>query len=240
MNEKRENPRLSTIIPAFNEGDTIGITLNQLQRSLSKHSFYNEIIVVDDGSFDNTGIIAREHGADKVIRNYRSQGKNRAIAIGLECSKESIIVLMDADGKYDPNDIPNLISPIEKGEADIVIGLNIPQNGISQGTKVANIIFEFLYRFLTGKILRTGYPWSGLKIFRREILMELVKSDFQNGIDFNLELKYFALKNKYRLIEIPLRTRLRKSVGYSRPEKRRTFRYGLKILKRILLEAVNG
>jgi glycosyltransferase involved in cell wall biosynthesis len=227
---------LSTIIPAFNEADNIGITISQLAKALSKQPFDYEIIVVDDGSLDGTGIIASEFGADKVIKNDTSIGKGKSISSGIHQASGSIAVLMDADGTFNPDNIPDLISPILQGKADVVIGLRFPIEGISPLQKFGNLLFSLVYKLLFGT--KTDYLWSGFQAFRTEDLKELLKYDFKTGIDFSLELRYFAKMKGYKIVEMPFQTRLRKSVGYSQPKSRLfSIKKGLQIMKRVMKEA---
>jgi glycosyltransferase involved in cell wall biosynthesis len=224
---------LTTIIPAYNEGDSIGITISQLLKSLAKQRLHYEIIVIDDGSLDGTGIIAREHGADIVIRNMNNLGKGAAIASGVAEASGSIIVLMDADGTYNPEDIPHLISPILQGEADVVIGSRFPTEGVSPLHTLGNYIISRFNRVLLGT--KTNDAWSGLKAFKTDKLKELMKDQLVTGNEFDVEVLYFAHKKGYRIVEMALRTRLRKSVGYSRSKSRlHSLKMGLRILWRIL------
>ena len=233
MSETKEPRCLTTIIPAYNEGDTIGITISQLSKFLRKQPFPHEIIVIDDGSLDGTGIIAREHGADVVIRNWNNLGKGAAIASGLPEASGSIIVLMDADGTYNPEDIPHLISPILHGEADVVIGSSFPTDGVSLFHTLGNYFISIFYRALLGT--KTNYAWSGFKAFKTDKLKELMKDQFVTGNEFDIEVLYFANRKGYRIVEMPFRTRLRKSVGYSQSKSRLySLKMGLRILWRIL------
>jgi glycosyltransferase involved in cell wall biosynthesis len=228
---------LSAIIPAYNEADNIGVTISQLSKSLSKQPFAHQIIVIDDGSLDGTGIIASEHGADKIIKHVTPAGKSESISSAINLAEGEIVVLMDADGTYNPDDIPRLISPILKGEADVVIGSRFPTEGFSPINKFGNLLLSILYRFLFG--IETSYLWSGFQAFKKDDLRELISDKFETGIDFNVELRYFASKKGLRTVEIPFRTRLRKSVGYSRPKSRLySIKMGLRIYRRILMEAV--
>lgn len=233
MSETKEPRCLTTIIPAYNEGDTIGITISQLSKFLRKQPFPHEIIVIDDGSLDGTGIIAREHGADVVIRNWNNLGKGAAIASGVAEASGSIIVLMDADGTYDPEDIPHLISPILQGEADVVIGSRFPTDGVSTLRAFGSNIFSILNRAVWG--IKTRDVWSGFKAFRADKLKEFVKGQFGAGYEFDVEVLLYANKKGYRIVELPLRTRLRKSVGYSQSKVRSfSLKRGLRLFLRIL------
>jgi glycosyltransferase involved in cell wall biosynthesis len=219
LNEINETPCLTIVIPAYNEGETIGITLSQLLQALKKQPYSYEIIVVDDGSRDGTGIIvmdiARKFGAAralKLITSPRNVGKGSAIVSGLAYASGSIIILMDADGAYNPEDIPQLISPILQGKADVVIGSTSPER-LTPLRRLRNYIISIGNRLLLG--IKIGNVWSGFKAFKAHELKELMLSQFRTGNEFDLGMIYFANKKGYRMIEMPLRTRLRKSVGHS-------------------------
>lgn len=110
--------RVIAVIPAFNEAHSIGKVLERVGKHVS------EIIVVDDGSTDGTGDIASSMGVT-VLRNARNMGKGFALKRGfLECLRKAphVVITLDADGQHDPNDIPNLLLPINEKRADIVIG----------------------------------------------------------------------------------------------------------------------
>jgi glycosyltransferase involved in cell wall biosynthesis len=217
LSENKKQFSLTTIVPAFNEGETIGITLSQLLQALEKQPLSYEIIVVDDGSRDGTGIIAKEKGANVVIRNFNNVGKGAAIASGVAAASGSIIVLMDADGTYDPRDIPNLISPILRGEADLVIGSRYSTESASLFRFLINRLFLFASKILLG--IGTTGVWSGFRAYKADEFKGLIRDCFAtSGFEFDLETLYFAQKKGYRIVEMPFRTRLRKSVGYSKPK----------------------
>jgi glycosyltransferase involved in cell wall biosynthesis len=111
-------------IPCFNEAATLGATLACLPRGVSGFDAV-EWLVIDDGSSDETAAVARQHGADHVVRHTRNQGLARAFMTGLDAALErgaDVIVNTDADNQYQAEDIPALVAPILKGEADIVVG----------------------------------------------------------------------------------------------------------------------
>ena len=113
-----KEPRLAVVIPAYNEAKTIADVI----KGAAKYA--DEVIVVDDGSTDNTAFIARAAGAT-VIRHPNNRGYGAALAIGLNTAAlngNDLIVYLDGDGQHDPNDIPKIIAPILRKEADLVIG----------------------------------------------------------------------------------------------------------------------
>ena len=106
---------VSAIIPAFNEEETVG----EVIRGALAH--VDEVIVVDDGSTDNTAFVATEAGAT-VIRHEHNMGFLTAVARGLKKATGEILVTLDADGQHDSEDIPRLIKPILEDRADLVLG----------------------------------------------------------------------------------------------------------------------
>lgn len=110
-----ERPRVSAVIPAFSEEKTI----SGVVRGCLPH--VDEVLVVDDGSCDDTAINAEAAGA-RVIRLPRNMGVLKAVEAGLREATGDIIVTLDADGQHSPLDIPRLVQPIAEGEADLVLG----------------------------------------------------------------------------------------------------------------------
>jgi glycosyltransferase involved in cell wall biosynthesis len=110
-----ERPRVSAVIPAFSEEKTIA----DVVRGCLPH--VDEVLVVDDGSCDDTAINAEAAGA-RVIRLPRNMGVLKAVEAGLREATGDIIVTLDADGQHSPLDIPRLVQPIAEGEADLVLG----------------------------------------------------------------------------------------------------------------------
>ncbi len=109
---------ITAIIPALNEEISIGSVVIRTKK------YVDHVIVVDDGSIDNTGEIARIAGAD-VITHPENRGKGEALKTGfMEANKDgaNVIVTIDADGQHDPGEIPKLVEPILTREFDMVIG----------------------------------------------------------------------------------------------------------------------
>lgn len=111
-------------IPCYNEEEVLGATLDALPRHLPGIDTV-EVLVVDDGSTDRTAEVAREHGADHLVRFTVNRGLARAFMAGLDHSIKAgadIIVNTDADNQYNSEDIPLLVAPILAGQAEIVVG----------------------------------------------------------------------------------------------------------------------
>lgn len=111
-------------IPCYNEEATLPETLAALPREIPGVDEV-QVLVIDDGSTDRTAEVARQHGADVIVRHIRNQGLASAFSSGMAACLEQgadFIVNTDADNQYDARDIPRLLEPLLRGEADIVIG----------------------------------------------------------------------------------------------------------------------
>jgi len=116
--------RLVIQIPCFNEAETLPTTLRDLPRSVSG---FDDVlwVVIDDGSSDRTAEVAKAHGVDMVVQLANNKGLAVAFQAGLDASLQlgaDVIVNTDADNQYAASDIPRLVEPICKGNADLVVG----------------------------------------------------------------------------------------------------------------------
>ncbi len=111
-------PEISIIVPAYNEGENIKTMIEETIKILK--ILNGEIIIVDDGSYDDTGIICdklsqKYQGLIKVIHFEKNIGKTGAIKTGIKESKGSYIATIDADLQYEPSDIPRLLKVLKEG-----------------------------------------------------------------------------------------------------------------------------
>jgi len=114
---------LSIIIPAYNEEKTILQILNLIKKvNLGKYSIKKEIIVVSDGSVDNTVKLAKSVKGVKVIEKTKNRGKGAAVRTGIQNSNGDIIIIQDADLEYNPEEYYKIIKPILDGKAKVVYG----------------------------------------------------------------------------------------------------------------------
>src|SRR5262245_12353385 len=138
-----ESPRISIVMPAYNEEAVIGRILDELHQ---QGNFY-EIIVVDDGSSDQTIPVAQEHGA-KIVRHPYNIGNGAAVKSGIREASGDIIVLMDADGQHPPTDVMRLVSYV--GDYDMVVGARTKASDSAMHRNVANDIFNRYASYIVG------------------------------------------------------------------------------------------
>jgi len=113
-----EEPLISIVIPAYNEADTIVQAIDRVRAV----PLQKEIIVVDDGSTDETPQLLAQQPDVVVLRHPQNLGKGMAIRTAIAHATGDIIIIQDADLEYDPMDIPRVIAPIAEGKAQVVYG----------------------------------------------------------------------------------------------------------------------
>tara|TARA_B100002051_G_scaffold112214_1_gene106805 strand:- start:693 stop:1385 length:693 start_codon:yes stop_codon:yes gene_type:complete len=145
---------VSIIIPVYNEENTI-IDILKVVKGQKVSNIKFEVIVVDDGSNDNTGFLLNKnkHLYDKIVINKKNSGKGFAIKQGINVAKGSYILFQDADMEYDPNDYKNILRPVKNFNADLVIGSRLsgpPVTRVSyfwnkQGNRLITFLFNLFY-----------------------------------------------------------------------------------------------
>ena len=190
--------RVSFLIPAFNEAATIGDVLERVQ-ALDLDA---QLIVVDDGSTDETAAIAERAGA-LVIRK-RNEGKGSAIRAAVPHIEGDIAVIQDADLEYVPAEVPSLIGPLVDGHADVVFGSRL-SGGRPQrvylfwhlvGNRFLSLLTNVLYN-TTLSDMETGY-----KAFRAEVIRTLDLTENKFGIEPEITAK--VCRRKLRIYELPI------------------------------------
>jgi glycosyltransferase involved in cell wall biosynthesis len=165
----------SVVIPAKNESKSIPVLIKQLL-SLPE---LKEIIIVDDGSTDETGDIAEKHGAT-VVRHPYSKGNGAAIKSGARAATGDVIVFMDADGQHSPDDVQRLLEKLDQG-FDMVVGARQAGSQASMGRGFANKFYNRLASYITGQKIED--LTSGFRAVRRVKFLQFL-SLLPNGFSY--------------------------------------------------------
>lgn len=208
--------RVSIIIPAYNEESCIAGTLNHVLAFASTFAAIREVIVVSDGSTDNTARIVEEiaerrdagTAAIRLVCNPRNMGKGAAVRRGVLAATGDVVLFTDADLSAPMSEAPLLLDPIAQGRYDVTIGsraLDRHSIGVHQGPfrEKAGRIFNFLVRAVTGMPFRDTQ--CGFKAFRRDALLPILQKQRIEGFAFDVELLFHAGRAGLRIAEIPVR-----------------------------------
>ncbi|MBV9958195.1 MAG: glycosyltransferase family 2 protein [Acidobacteria bacterium] len=210
----RMPPSLSIIVPAYNEAARLGLTLRTIYDYLDRQTYESELIVVDDGSGDETVQVAEQHLVESVRIHSRvipvrpNRGKGHAVYTGLLASSAPIALFTDADLSTPITETPKLVEPIERGLADVTLGSRALDRNLigvhqpwrrEQGGRVFNLIVR----------LSTGLPfWDtqcGFKAFRLNVCKPIIQAATIERFGFDVELLYVSYLAGLRLQEIPVR-----------------------------------
>lgn len=193
-------PRLSLVMPAFNEEATIRVAL---ERCLAQ-PFVQEIIVVDDGSSDETVQVLKDFNDPRVrvLEHPENRGKGAAIRTGIQAASGEFVGIQDADLEYDPSDLARLLVPLDQGLADAVYGSRFMSNDYHRVLyywhSVGNRLLTTASNMLTNINLtdmETCY-----KVFRRELIQSIPLEE--NRFGFEPEITVKLAKRRVRIYEV--------------------------------------
>ncbi len=228
-----EDPFLTLCIPAYNEQDRIAGNLETISRFLSSQPYTWEVVVVDDGSTDNTGRILAQPaaaGSFRVIAYSENRGKGYAVRQGVLASRGEYVAFSDADLSAPIDELSKLFDALDEGY-DIAIG-----SRAARGAQL--IVHQPLYRELGGKGLNVlirllAVPGirdtqCGFKLFKGDIARELFAKSFISGWAFDVEVLYLARKRGCKIAEVPVKW------AHAEGSKIRPLQAGLQVVKDIL------
>lgn len=219
MQEVFKTPQVSIIIPAFNEGEIIGSVVRRIREVLDANGQTYEILVVDDGSADETAAQARSAGAAVYSHPYNI-GNGAAVKSGIRRTRGDILVMMDGDGQHRPEDLPRLIRELET--YDLVVGARTGRSKTSWHRDLANMIYNAFASYVCGR--RIHDLTSGFRAIKASIARDLV-SLLPNTFSYPTTMTLAVARSGYSLTYIPITTMER--VGKS---KIRNFRDGIRFL----------
>lgn len=208
MESKRS--RVSIVIPAKNEAAGLAGLLPRLQRAVPDA----EIIVVDDGSTDETPEVTRAAGVICLSHPY-SKGNGAAIKTGARAASGDILVFMDADGQHDADDVPRLLAAIAEG-ADLVVGARQAGSQASVGRGIANRLYNRLASYMTGH--RVEDLTSGFRAVRADKFREFLYL-LPNGFSYPTTSTMAFFRAGYSVRYLPIHAARRVGKSHLRPWK---------------------
>ena len=218
--------KIVAVIPAYKEATEIADVL------IRTRSFVDEMIVVDDGSPDETAEVAAKNGA-LVVSHVINRGLGAAIGTGFAFAKKrgaDVVVTLDADGQHDPTEIPKFIEAMKRG-ADVVIGSRmLTRTGMPWYRQVANMLGNISTLVLFGAYVTDSQ--SGFRAFSRGALEKIeIKT---NRMEVSSELIAEAKHHGFKIVEVPIRAIY---TDYSL-SKGQSFFVGIKTLFKLVLRRI--
>lgn len=212
------SPKLSVIVPVYNERTTI----EEILRRIQAVEIEKEIVIVDDGSTDGTreflrglaersgvgatsvpeGHAEQRTGSIRVLFQEKNCGKGAALRRGFKEARGQIVIIQDADLEYDPGDMPALVKPIEHGDADVVYGSRFmggPHRVHLFWHYVGNKFLTTLSDMFTN--LNLSDVWTCYKAFRREVLDKIEIEEDRFGFEQEITVK---ISKNWRIYEVPI------------------------------------
>ncbi len=199
---------LSIVIPAKNEAASIGKVVSAAREAWPDA----EVIVVDDGSSDNTGEVAAEAGAS-LVTHPESLGNGAAVKAGARVAQGDIIAFMDGDGQHDPKELDGLLQKLDEGY-DMAVGARDSGSHANVGRLFANGFYNGVASFLTGR--RIPDLTSGFRVARARLFKEFLYL-LPNGFSYPTTITMAFLRSGYPVTFEPIKAAKRVGKSHIRP-----------------------
>ncbi len=189
--------KILALVPAYNEAARIEAVIAAARGFLP-------VLVVDDGSTDETAVLAESAGA-AVLRQTVNQGKGAALRAGFRRALDTgqaAVITLDADGQHDPAEIPAFVAAFEADDADLIIGARDFRQ-MPPTRRFSNRIGGWLFSWALGQPIRDNQ--SGYRLVSRRLMEATLASD-QGGFEFEVEMITTCVRYGYRLGWVPIRT----------------------------------
>ena len=215
------NQSISVIMPAYNEGQHIFENIRMTHEVMRETGMTTEIVVVDDGSIDNTlnEIERATHTFDNVavVHNPYNMGKGMALRAGFDYSSGEIVVFLDADLDLHPSQIKALISVLKMGSYDVVVtSKHHPDSQLDypRSRKFASWLYYMAIKILFSLPVRDTQ--TGLKVFRRKVLQNVFHRLLVKKFAYDVELLATAVRLGYTIYEIPVVLNFKRELKWGR------------------------
>lgn len=202
---------VSVVIPAYNEAQGIGNVLAELHQLLARTDLRYEIIVVDDGSQDNTAAIVHAYPDVVLLRHKANRGYGAALKTGIRHAQTELICITDADGTYPNERIPDLVRRLVEGGSDMIVGARVGDNvAVPLMRRPAKWAIGVLANLVAGELIPDIN--SGLRVFKRSIVLRFF-GILPEGFSFTTTITLGMLTNGYVVDYVPIdyHTRLGRS-----------------------------
>jgi glycosyltransferase involved in cell wall biosynthesis len=209
-------PRVSIVVPAFNEAAHIGDSVRMIERFLGRLPYETELLVVDDGSRDETARIVESLHVPglRLIRNSENRGKGHAVTTGVLAATGDYVLFSDADLSAPIEELEKLLSVAVAENVDVVVGSRaIDRSFIEKHQslirEVGGIFFNRMVRLLLG--LKIHDTQCGFKLFKREKIVPVFQKLTTFGFGFDPELLFLAKVARLTIQEVPCAGAMRKA-----------------------------
>lgn len=189
-------PQTAVLMPAYNEADMIGDTV----RAALAMPGIGEVVVIDDGSQDETASAASHAGA-RVIRMAQNSGKGAALNAGIAETDADVYLMIDADLGTSASETHKLLEPILAGHADLSIAIMKAPDGHKGGFGFVMKLSRWAIRRFGGNVVVTA-PLSGQRAFRGKLIEDI--GGFEEGFGVETAMTIDALRKGYKVVEVPL------------------------------------
>jgi glycosyltransferase involved in cell wall biosynthesis len=196
---QKETKSLAALIPAYNAGETVGAVVRGTGR------FVKTVLVVDDGSEDDTGKAAADAGA-LIITHENRMGKGEALKTGIQALMArgaGAVLTLDADGQHDPDDIPALVRRYRQGDVGIVVGSRMAErHRIPRYRLIPNLVGNFFLSHASGQTIEDSQ--SGMRIYDCAVFKKITLTT--SRFDTEAEAIIKAGKAGFRIAFVPIKT----------------------------------
>ena len=192
-------------IPAYNEEATIAKVIIRARKHVDR------VVVIDDGSTDDTALIAEALGA-LVVRHEQKRGYGAAIRSCFKVARDlkaNVLVTLDADGQHDPDQMPRLVEPVNDGSADLVLGSRfLKTSDARQAPRYRKAGIRLLTRLTKGASrAQFSDAQSGFRAYSQRVFEQILPTE--EGMGVSVEILMKATEHSFRILEVPVTVRYR-------------------------------